>query len=320
MGQPKVSIVTPSYQQAAFLEQTMRSVLEQDYPNIEYMVIDGGSTDGSVEIIQHYAGRLAYWISERDSGQAEAINKGFRRATGDIVAWVNSDDYYLSGAVRQAVAALEANPELGFVYADVLAVDGEGRQVNRMRYGDWGLDGLLSFRMIGQPSVFMRRSVLNQAGLLRDDMGYLLDHDLWLRMAARAPVKYVPEMWSAARYHAAAKNVAQTEKFCQEAYRVAENLPSDPLLAEPLPKAAQAGSGRAVSPGWLVPFRGRKTGSIAAFVWPQPAVRSAPGTARLAQGRRHAVGCPGDALGAPPVRTLPAGTTQEEPIHEWTLT
>jgi hypothetical protein len=141
------------------------------------------------------------------------------------VAWVNSDDYYLPGAVRRAVEVLEAQPELGFVYADVLAVDGEDRPVNRMRYGDWGLDGLLSFRMIGQPSVFMRRSVLDQAGLLRADMGYLLDHDLWLRIAARAPVKYVPEMWSAARYHAAAKNVAQTERFCQEAYRVAERLP-----------------------------------------------------------------------------------------------
>jgi glycosyltransferase involved in cell wall biosynthesis len=231
MVQPKVSIVTPSYQQAAFLEQTLRSVLEQDYPDIEYMVIDGGSTDGSLEIIQRYADRLAYWVSERDSGQAEAINKGFQRTTGDIVAWVNSDDYYLPGAVRRAVEVLEAQPDLGFVYADVLAVDGEGRPINRMRYGDWGLDGLLSFRMIGQPSVFMRRSVLEKAGLLREDMGYLLDHDFWLRIAALTPVKYVPELWSAARYHAAAKNVAQTEKFCQEAYRVAAALPSDPLLS-----------------------------------------------------------------------------------------
>jgi len=231
MAQPKVTIITPSYQQAAFLEQTILSVLEQDYPDIEYMVIDGGSTDGSVEIIRRYADRLAYWVSERDSGQAEAINKGLRRAAGEIVAWVNSDDYYLPGAVRQAVKVLEAQPELGFVYGDVLAVDGAGRPVNRMTYDDWGLDGLLTFRMIGQPSVFMRHSVLDQAGLLREDMGYLLDHDLWLRIAARAPVKYVPELWSAARYHAAAKNVAQTERFCQEAYRVAEHLPVDPLLA-----------------------------------------------------------------------------------------
>jgi glycosyltransferase involved in cell wall biosynthesis len=231
MSQPKVSIVTPSFQQAAFLEQTICSVLEQDYLNLEYMVIDGGSTDGSAEIIRRCADRLAYWVSERDSGQAEAINKGLRRATGEIVAWVNSDDYYLPGAIQRAVEVLQGQPELGFVYGDVLAVDGEGRPVNRMRYGDWGLDGLMCFRMIGQPSVFMRRSVLEQIGLLRDEMGYLLDHDLWLRIAARFPVKYVPELWSAARYHAAAKNVAQTERFCQEAYRLAERMPSDPLLA-----------------------------------------------------------------------------------------
>ncbi|MEN4042832.1 MAG: glycosyltransferase [Anaerolineaceae bacterium] len=226
-----VSIITPSYQQAAYLEQTIRSVLEQDYPYIEYMVIDGGSRDGSAEIIRSYAGRLAYWVSERDSGQAEAINKGIRRATGEYVAWINSDDYYLPGAVRRAVEVLEAQPELGFVYGDVLAVDGAGRSINRMCYGDWGLDGLLCFRMIGQPSVFMRRSALEAAGLLREEMGYLLDHDLWLRLAARAPVKYVPELWSAARYHAAAKNIAQTERFCQEAYAVAQRLPDDPLLA-----------------------------------------------------------------------------------------
>jgi glycosyltransferase involved in cell wall biosynthesis len=279
MGQPKVTIVTPSYQQAAYLEQTICSVLDQDYPHIEYMVIDGGSNDGSLEIIQRYAARLAYWVSERDSGQAEAINKGFRRAAGDIVAWVNSDDYYLPGAVSRAVAVLEAEPELGLVYADVLAVDGAGRPVNRMRYGDWGLAGLMSFRMIGQPSVFMRRPVLEEAGLLREDMGYLLDHDLWLRIAARAPVKYVPEMWSAARYHAAAKNVAQTEKFCQEAYRVAESLPSDPLLAPHyhlLRRQVMAGLYRL--DGWYLSEGGKPGRSLRSYARslrydPRPALR-----------------------------------------------
>jgi glycosyltransferase involved in cell wall biosynthesis len=272
MSQPKVSIVTPSFQQAAFLEQTICSVLEQDYLNLEYMVIDGGSTDGSAEIIRRYADRMAYWVSERDSGQAEAINKGLLRATGEIVAWVNSDDYYLPGAIQRAVEVLQGQPELGFVYGDVLAVDGEGRPVNRMRYGDWGLDGLMCFRMIGQPSVFMRRSALEQAGLLRDEMGYLLDHDLWLRIAARFPVKYVPELWSAARYHAAAKNVAQTERFCQEAYRLAERMPSDPLLAEPLQTAAAAGAGRIVPAGWLVSVRRGQAWSFFAFLCSQPAL------------------------------------------------
>jgi glycosyltransferase involved in cell wall biosynthesis len=279
MSLPKVTIVTPSYQQAAFLEQTICSVLDQDYPNIEYMVIDGGSTDDSVEIIQRYASRLAYWVSERDSGQAEAINKGFQRATGEIVAWINSDDYYLPGAVRRAVEVLAAQPELGFVYADVLAVDGAGRPVNRMRYGDWGLDGLLSFRMIGQPSVFMRRTALEQAGLLRADMGYLLDHDLWLRIAARIPIHYVPEMWSAARYHAAAKNVAQTDRFCQEAYRVAEKLPSDPLLAERYQKLRrQVLAGLYRLDGWYLSEGGKPWKSLRSYARslrydPRPALR-----------------------------------------------
>jgi glycosyltransferase involved in cell wall biosynthesis len=279
MSQPKVTIVTPSYQQVAFLEQTICSVLDQDYSNIEYMVIDGGSTDGSVDIIQRYAGRLAYWVAERDSGQAEAINKGFLRATGEIVAWVNSDDYYLPGTVRRAVEALEAQPELGLVYADVQAVDGDGRPINRMRYGDWGLDGLLTFRMIGQPSVFMRRTALEKAGLLRADMGYLLDHDLWLRIAARAPIHYVPEMWSAARYHAAAKNVAQTERFCQEAYRVAEKLPSDPLLAERYQKLRrQVLAGLYRLDGWYLSEGGKPWKSLRSYarsLWydPRPALR-----------------------------------------------
>jgi glycosyltransferase involved in cell wall biosynthesis len=279
MSLPKVTIVTPSYQQAAFLEQTICSVLDQDYPNIEYMVIDGGSTDGSVEIIQRYASRLAYWVSEPDSGQAEAINKGLLRATGEIVAWINSDDYYLPGAVRRAVEVLTAQPELGFVYADVLAVDGAGRPVNRMRYGDWGLDGLLAFRMIGQPSVFIRRTALEQAGLLRADMGYLLDHDLWLRIAARAPIHYVPEMWSAARYHAAAKNVAQTERFCQEAYRVAETLPSDPLLAERYQKLRrQVLAGLYRLDGWYLSEGGKPWKSLRSYARslrhdPRPALR-----------------------------------------------
>jgi glycosyltransferase involved in cell wall biosynthesis len=126
VNEPLVTIVTPSYNQALFLEATMRSVLEQDYPRIEYIIIDGGSTDSSMDIIKKYADRLACWISEKDRGQTDALNKGFKRATGDILAWINSDDTYEPGAIREAVEWLQARPEIGLVYGDANFIDDEG--------------------------------------------------------------------------------------------------------------------------------------------------------------------------------------------------
>ena len=123
---PLVSIVTPSYNQTAYLEQTLQSVLNQEYPHIEYIVIDGGSTDGSIEIIDRYASQLAYWVSEPDEGQTDAVNKGCEERRV-IIAWLNSDDMYMAGAIREAVQTLNANPEAGMVYGDGLMVDSEGR-------------------------------------------------------------------------------------------------------------------------------------------------------------------------------------------------
>jgi hypothetical protein len=152
-----VSIITPSYNQVAYLEQTIQSVFRQDYPRIEYIVIDGGSTDNSFEIIRKYVDRLAYWISERDSGQAEAINKGFKRARGEILAWLNSDDYYLPNTISAAVKCFEENPDVVMIYGDMLAVDGSGQTINVLKYKQYSLEDLLCFQIIGQPSVFFRR-------------------------------------------------------------------------------------------------------------------------------------------------------------------
>jgi glycosyltransferase involved in cell wall biosynthesis len=228
---PLVSIVTPSYNQAAYLEQAIRSVLDQNYPNIEYLVVDGGSTDGSVDIICKYQNRLAWWVSEPDQGQADGINKGLARARGDIVGWLNSDDYYLAGAVARAAAALMTDSHLAMVYSDVLAVNGQGQLINIMRYDDWDLADLMAFNIIGQPGVFMRRSVLQQTGYLDLSYRYILDHHLWLRVARVGRIKYVREQWAAARYHEAAKNVAQASGFGAEAFRLIEWMSVNPDYA-----------------------------------------------------------------------------------------
>lgn len=226
-----VSIVTPSFNQARYLEQTLRSVLEQDYPRIEYIVVDGASTDGSVEIIAKYRDQLAFWVSEKDAGQADAINKGLARATGEIVAWLNSDDFYFPGAVASAVKAFEAYPEAGLVYGDTVAVDEAGEFIHFPEYAQWTLEDLLTFHIIGQPAVFMRRDVLSEAGTLDPSYHYLLDHHLWIRMASRAPMIYVPERWAAGRFHESAKNVAQAAKFGEEAFRILDWGKSDPLVS-----------------------------------------------------------------------------------------
>ncbi len=229
---PLVTIVTPSYNQADYLEQTLVSVLGQGYPNLEYLVVDGGSTDGSAEIIKRYADQLAWWVSEKDEGQADAINKGFSRATGKYIAWLNSDDIYLPGTIGKAVETLEKYPDAGMVYANLLSINARGEHVNTIRYRPFALEDLLAFFIIGQPTVFMRRSVLEEAGCLSKEYNYLLDHHLWLRMASLAELRYVPEPWAAARYHPSAKNMAQAANFGPEAFRILEWAKTQPRLAE----------------------------------------------------------------------------------------
>jgi glycosyltransferase involved in cell wall biosynthesis len=227
---PLVSIITPSYNQAQFLEQTLTSVLEQDYPSIEYLVVDGNSTDGSQEIIKKNAKKITWWVSEPDQGQAEAINKGLKRAKGEIVAWLNSDDYYLPGAVTKAVTAFQMQPISSIVYGDVLAVDAKGHQINKLSYHQWELIDLMKFNIIGQSSVFIHRELLNKIGLLDPSLQFLLDHQLWLRLVQQAPMLYLPEALSAARFHGQAKNVAQAGSFGKEAFQIIDWICQNPQL------------------------------------------------------------------------------------------
>jgi len=194
-------------------------------------VVDGGSTDGSLEIIQRYAGQLAWWVSEPDQGQADAINKGLRRARGEVVAWLNSDDLYLPGAIHAAVEALQANPGAGMVFGDAVTIDPAGRPLNKLVFGGWSLPDLMRFRIICQPAVFMRRSVLEQVGGLDESFHFMLDHQLWLRIANHSGTQYVSQVWAAARHHPAAKNVSQASAFAAETYRLLDWMKAQPEYA-----------------------------------------------------------------------------------------
>ncbi len=182
MDSPKVSIVTPSYQQAPFLEETILSVLSQNYPNLEYWIMDGGSTDGSVEIIRKYQSSLASWVSQPDGGQANAINTGWQKSTGEIVAYLNADDRYTPGSIAKVVQTFQRFPEVGIAYGSCL-FQLENRKQALYSPPDFEFHRLLLENYIPQPTVFIRRSVLEQVGLLDPSLRYCLDYDFWLRCA-----------------------------------------------------------------------------------------------------------------------------------------
>ena len=220
--QPLVSIITPSYNHAAFLDETIRSVLAQDYANIEYIVVDGGSTDGSVEIIQRHAGRIAKWVSEPDEGQSHAINKGFRMASGDVVAWLNSDDLYFPDAVSTAVRRFREQPDLGLFYGHGVFVDRDGAFVRYFTevepYDAFRLRNCSDYIM--QPTTFFRRDALFSVGLLDESLHFTMDWDLWCRFAeSGCGVHYEPKLIAATRVYPETKTTAGSRARLVEIFR-----------------------------------------------------------------------------------------------------
>ena len=231
---PRVSIVTPSYNQARFIEETLRSVLLQGYPNLEYIVIDGGSTDSSVEIIRKYAAWLAYWVSEPDRGQSHAVNKGWKRATGDILAYLNSDDFYLPGALNRAVMAFEEYSS-AVVYCDGLWTDEFGRKVKILKGGQLDAKQLImgSTVDIPQPTAFIRKEAIQSVGGLDESLHMAMDFDLWLRLALRYPLKYIEgEPWAAFRSHSTQKTQRRILEDRTDALRAIERAILDPRCPE----------------------------------------------------------------------------------------
>jgi glycosyltransferase involved in cell wall biosynthesis len=214
-------VVTPSFNQVRFLEETIRSVLDQDYPHIEYILIDGGSTDGSLEIIRRYADRLSNWASEPDRGQTDAINKGFAQAKGEILAWLNSDDTYQPTAVGEAVEYLTAHPEIGLVYGDTNLIDENGQVIGRFPAGQTDYRRLRQgYVHIPQQAAFFRASLWKQVGPLDPTFFFAMDYDLWVRLARRAPLVYIPRLWANFRLHSSGKSVAADDRCWPEMLRV----------------------------------------------------------------------------------------------------
>jgi glycosyltransferase involved in cell wall biosynthesis len=218
---PLVSIITPSFNQGEFLDETIRSVLDQDYPNLEYIIIDGGSTDGSVEIVRRNADRLAYWVSEPDQGQTDAINKGFAKAQGEILAWLNSDDSYKPGAVRDAVQFLQNHPQVGMVYGDADLINECGSVIGKFPAHQTDLRRLQrGYVHIPQQAAFFRANLWRQVEPLDHTFYFAMDYDLWVRLARLAPLSYFSRPWANFRLHQGGKSVVADDRCWPEMVRV----------------------------------------------------------------------------------------------------
>lgn len=217
---PLVSIVTPSFNQARFLRRTVDSVLGQDYPHVEYIVIDGGSTDGSVEVLRSYGDRLR-WLSERDRGQSDAINKGFARSSGTIRAYLNSDDVLWPGAIRTVVEHFERHPDWDLVYGNAYHIDADDRILDRYPTARYDLGRLLQNCFICQPAAFWRSRIARRVGPFSANLHYAMDLDYWLRIdRAGGRLMHVPEVLACSRVHPATKTLSARIQVYREILHV----------------------------------------------------------------------------------------------------
>ena len=236
MTHPRIGIVTPSYNQGAFIRSTIESVLAQEYPNLEYRVIDGGSSDGTLAILRNYGDRIN-WISEKDNGQAQAINKGLKGLSADIVGFINSDDAYLPGAFFSVASYFASHPDAMWLTGDHFIIDSEG---NKMQSYVTKYKGLLrrhpTFRRLAlanfivQPSTFWKRELLEDVGLFDESLRYCFDYDFWMRAIRRYPLHTVNENLSLFRVHKGSKGGAGFVRQFDEEHEVLRRYTADRKL------------------------------------------------------------------------------------------
>jgi glycosyltransferase involved in cell wall biosynthesis len=233
---PRISIVTPSYQQGDFLEQTIQSVLSQGYPNLDYIVMDGGSKDQTVSILKRYEGQLR-WFSEKDEGQSDAINKGFRLATGEICGYLNSDDLLLPGSLKIAADFFIHHPAAAWMTAPCTIINEHGKetaqwitQYKNFLLNHYSTDMLLVINFISQMSTFWRRSAMEQAGEFSRDHHLVMDYDFWLRLLKQGPPGIVQQPLSCFRVHSGSKGSQRFVEQFEQSYQVASQHIRSPWL------------------------------------------------------------------------------------------
>ncbi len=217
MDDPIITVITPTLNQAQYIRMTIESVLAQDYPAMEYFVVDGGSTDGSLEILHTYRDRLS-WISEPDEGQSQAINKGWQRTRGEIITWLNSDDIYFPGALQKVGDFFKKHPEAEFIYGDCQYIDQDGIGINLYPVEPFDYTKLVvdTHNYIPQPSTFLRRRTWEAIGGLDERLHYVMDFEYWLRAGLRYNFMYAPVLLSGLRIHDSAKSIASLDKMALE--------------------------------------------------------------------------------------------------------
>ena len=228
---PRITIVTPSYNQADFIEETIRSVLLQGYPNLEYFVMDGGSSDGTVEILRHYQDHL-HWVSEKDRGQSDAINKGLRQATGDIIAYINSDDFYEPGAFETVARIYQALPTVGLIYGDTVTIWADGREKGVIQAPPLDVKAMIhKATFLPQQSTFWTRHAQEVVGLMDQSEHWGMDMDFFIRLAQQFEGVRVPKKLARFRFHDSSKSVTSEHIMWKSIFRLSERYGLRPYHA-----------------------------------------------------------------------------------------